>query len=693
MSDYTNTPIGSGYNTNTAINTELTEIETAINSKMDKSGTTMTGDLDINSNDILNVNAVDVQSLNINGVNVAPSDVSVSTLPSQTGHENKLLTTNGTVASWSSDIFVADSISTASSLDLTNLDRIETSAYYGGWAATIIGPKGGTRYHSDGTTGTANTVYADRTGFFDVNGKGFKITLEGSRINVNQLGAKGDGTTDDTIPFTSGIALVPEGGTVYAPANNYKITSSLPIHSGLELLGDSNVDQFYGTKNGSENPTFIFQATAATPVLTLGQGVNEWLIKRLAISSVISPVAFSLPDAGKHGIQMTGSAPFSSYRGRFEQVSFYNFARGIDVQGTGDWQIDDIILDQCQWWNNTTGVEFNTTNADAWTFINPTSTVAQGGSFLHCVRSGYMQIIGGYSAPAPLFAGGFVTGTDAFRLGDFPDNMLFQQHQVEFMRYFLHVDTSTGFENNFRTYTLDNCIVESPCLVERQCTIVSNQSRYTRPVVCSGDKIEVHSNQDTWETPASSGTHNGAGNAAILSDSTANRGRGWATDRLVGETVTNNTDGSSGTITANTQFTVTATLTGGTDDDWDSGDRYNIPVVDHFDMTGTNPNLHYSAGSVQTSGVTTMATATATTLFALLDQEAVYNVVAYIANTGDTNVVAEMTVITDGSATAMIKNADNTGTAITLSVSGLNVQCTQITGALQSMSWKYYRLA
>ena len=40
MSDYTNTPIGSGYNTNASINTELSAVETAVNSKLDKSGGT-----------------------------------------------------------------------------------------------------------------------------------------------------------------------------------------------------------------------------------------------------------------------------------------------------------------------------------------------------------------------------------------------------------------------------------------------------------------------------------------------------------------------------------------------------------------------------------------------------------------------------------------------------------------------------
>jgi hypothetical protein len=41
-------------------------------------------------------------------------------------------------------------------------------------------------------------------------------------------------------------------------------------------------------------------------------------------------------------------------------------------------------------------------------------------------------------------------------------------------------------------------------------------------------------------------------------------------------TVNNTTDGSSGVITANTETTVTAVLSGGTENDWDNGDSYTI---------------------------------------------------------------------------------------------------------------------
>lgn len=75
-----------------------------------------------------------------------------------------------------------------------------------------------------------------------------------------------------------------------------------------------------------------------------------------------------------------------------------------------------------------------------------------------------------------------------------------------------------------------------------------------------------------YEQATQNGTHQGSGNSATL---TVDDG-GWQTDFLVGRTVNNVTDGSTGTITANDAAVVTATLTGGTDNDWDVSDVYKI---------------------------------------------------------------------------------------------------------------------
>jgi len=72
------------------------------------------------------------------------------------------------------------------------------------------------------------------------------------------------------------------------------------------------------------------------------------------------------------------------------------------------------------------------------------------------------------------------------------------------------------------------------------------------------------------------GRHTGDDDAAILTDETKN----WETSELVGLKIFNKTDGSSGTITANTSTTITATESGGTGNDWDTDDEYIVQKPD-----------------------------------------------------------------------------------------------------------------
>lgn len=71
---------------------------------------------------------------------------------------------------------------------------------------------------------------------------------------------------------------------------------------------------------------------------------------------------------------------------------------------------------------------------------------------------------------------------------------------------------------------------------------------------------------------AATGTHSAGNDEAVLTDATAN----WVAGELVGTTIYNTTDGSSGSVTGNTATTVTAVLAGGTEDDWDTGDAYSV---------------------------------------------------------------------------------------------------------------------
>jgi len=110
------------------------------------------------------------------------------------------------------------------------------------------------------------------------------------------------------------------------------------------------------------------------------------------------------------------------------------------------------------------------------------------------------------------------------------------------------------------------CAVSVPVQVDGTGTDIINWSA-----------IPTH-DQEMIET---AGTHTGSDNAAVLTDDT----KSWATSSLVGMTIRNLTDGSSGTITANTGTTITigAGLSGGTDNDFDTDDEYQV-VTDECDQ-------------------------------------------------------------------------------------------------------------
>ena len=94
------------------------------------------------------------------------------------------------------------------------------------------------------------------------------------------------------------------------------------------------------------------------------------------------------------------------------------------------------------------------------------------------------------------------------------------------------------------------------------------------------------------------GTMTGSDTISTLVDNT----KAWRIDALVGLVVTNVTDGSTGTITANTEQTATAVLTGGTDDSWDTSDSYTIADAGPTDIvqeqnkySGASPEITPSA--------------------------------------------------------------------------------------------------
>jgi hypothetical protein len=129
------------------------------------------------------------------------------------------------------------------------------------------------------------------------------------------------------------------------------------------------------------------------------------------------------------------------------------------------------------------------------------------------------------------------------------------------------------------------------------------------------------------------GQHTGPDNSADLVDS----GAAWTVNEFAGDKVNNLTDGSDGVGVSNTATTVVAVLSGGTDDDWDISDQYQIDI-NKFTIAGLYASYFPVGARVKVEGST--------------GNDGLYTVEAVVEAGGDTIIKVEEAIpsaVIDGS--------------------------------------------
>jgi hypothetical protein len=263
--------VGSGVQTTTTLNDNFTNIQTALAASLSRDGTapnSMSADLDMGSNDILNASSVSATSLVLNGTAVSVvgdlvgSDLTGSTVTSSTGTQTiedalddrvtegavgseSITTDTGTQTvidalnaraiagsvgeGWIGDLPAISDMVASSTLVVG--DRVRTSGY------TTSGDGGGNDYQIV----AAGTGTADGGSFIDLTGSGFqaKGLFSDGEYNVLQFGVTGDGTTDDSSAIQACIDFVSAGDTVVfpAPSSSYKISSAISVNKRVHLEG------------------------------------------------------------------------------------------------------------------------------------------------------------------------------------------------------------------------------------------------------------------------------------------------------------------------------------------------------------------------------------------------------------------------------------------------------------------------
>lgn len=294
-------------------------------------------------------------------------------------------------------------------------------------------------------------------------------------VSVAGYGATGDGTTDDTLAFQRAIAALPGGGRIRVPRGWHRITSPLPLHSGLIFEGEGCTNLTYGTPTNDERPSHIFIDSDSGVLFDHPEGVQLESVVFEDISFGARLFPNTTPRGTAVGFSLSGSHPIDAKHLTFTRCQFANFGgRAIRVDdptapsGDPDWNAAPATLTDCTFYYNGTGIEINADNADMWTLDNVGFFLASGGIGINLKRSGMLQL-------RSCYGGG---GTMVKTSGSIRDNLSFLNCQYEAATAFLQVADTMATQQTYRPTTMDSCTIEAPILIDVACHLITKNCRF-----------------------------------------------------------------------------------------------------------------------------------------------------------------------------------------------------------------------
>lgn len=341
-------------------------------------------------------------------------------------------------------------------------------------------------------------------------------------VTLEQYGGVGDDSTDNLAAFNAALADLPAaGGTIRLLANSiYRVSGVVTItKNGVWIIGN-------------DQKTSVIKTTSITDHILnwdSGSGMEGGGIKDVSLQS-------SVVKSNGAAIRLDGMSRFT-----IQDVDINGYPGGLSTSYTHD----GIILNDC------------------WIVKVKDSRIEGTGSALqataHTVDCSFynLKLIGQYG-----FDIDYAEGIYAWNIG---------VEACTNKGLYIH-PSGTNFVKNcwFNTLYADGA--------EQEGIYMYSSSTDTQSI----DNINLN---NCWSVnsgyfPAGAnktGAHTGAGDSATLTDSSST----WAVNDLVDHVIFNITDGSKGVVTANTANTVTATLSGGSQNDWDLGDTYTIEHDKH----------------------------------------------------------------------------------------------------------------
>ncbi len=149
-----------------------------------------------------------------------------------------------------------------------------------------------------------------------------------SVVNVQQYGATGDGTTDDTAAIVACIAANP-GRAIYFPAGTYKITSTITVTSaGTKLFGDG-INVTYISNAATNGDAIVFTPATITTNATYLSSCGFFGMTIIRSNGATSGA----------GLRLTQCEGFI-----LSDTKVYQFPEGITVEGGQQNKLDRFTV-------------------------------------------------------------------------------------------------------------------------------------------------------------------------------------------------------------------------------------------------------------------------------------------------------------------------------------------------------------
>lgn len=362
--------------------------------------------------------------------------------------------------------------------------------------------------------------------------------LYSGAVNIKWFGAAGDGVADDTTAIQSAID---ELGVIFFPGGIYRTTAALTVPAEVELVG-------VGRRGGAGTSIILAEHTGTAVLSITGFTHAKASGLYLKTDDTTYPKTglllgrTSAASAGHHNFE------YLKIEGKFSVAPIYSIASEVNT-----WS-DIYVLNKA---GTTAKYCFYTSTADDLSVASLTSSTNLACTFTSayfinestdqdaaCIYMESDQSMGSwnwYNAYLIPFAGSYVhinNETDAQALGPYAF-------------YGLNGERLSGGDPMYGVRITNNVALSN--FVLNGLTIVGNRF----------DLLAVNTTAGSDDTSTA---------AAFMTNTAA----AYTANEFVGMIIENETDESYALITANTATTITGTLRGGTNNNWDSGDTYTI---------------------------------------------------------------------------------------------------------------------